>query len=88
MRGRVLKAHTDPNVVEVAINARAARDRLRAIACVVAQWKRTFELKGKARVVATRSCANASLDTSMDSCVKQFNRLRKRLPGVCDGFVA
>jgi hypothetical protein len=45
IRAAEFKANTDPNVVEVAINSRAARDRLRAITSVVDQLKRTFEVK-------------------------------------------
>ena len=54
IRAAEFKANTDPNVVEVGINSRAVRDRLRTITSVVVQLKRTFEVK-----VGSASCRQA-----------------------------
>jgi hypothetical protein len=61
IRAAEFKAETDPNVVEVGINARAARDRLRAITSVVDQLKRIFEVKiGGVNGCQVRTAASGS----------------------------
>jgi hypothetical protein len=78
IRAAEFKADTDPHVVEVGMNSRAVRDRLRAITSVMDQLQRTFEVKVRSascrqaepQVVnqPVRSTASGSMVLGQDSC--------------------